>query len=191
MRKNVYDPEAYFLKGMVYKDLKDTAKAISSFQTAVQVAPDYKDAVVQLGLLFAAKKDEIGVRYLENAFAIDTTDVFPIYAIGVYYQETRQDAKAKEQYRRCILRNRHYADAYFNMGYILMQEDSTQKAWRQYDMVTKIDPLNPTAYYNRGICSELMDSTRNAINDYLQAVRLDTGYASPKEALRRLKVKRT
>ena len=187
MRKNVYDAEAYFLKGMVYKDMKDTAKAISSFQTAVQVAPDYKDAVTQLGLMFTAKHDAIGVKYLENAFAMDTTDVFPIYAMGVYYQDIKDYPRAKEQYRRCVVRDRHYADAFFNMGYILMQEDSAAKAYRQYDMVTKIDPLNPTAYYNRGICSEMMDSMNNAITDYRQALRLDTAYDSPREALARLK----
>jgi tetratricopeptide (TPR) repeat protein len=187
MRKNVYDPEAYFIKGMVYKDMKDTAKAISSFQTAVQVAPDYKDAIVQLGLMFTAKKDPIGLKYLETAYAMDTTDVFPVYAIGVYYQDINDYPQAKEQYRRCIIRNRHYADAFFNMGYILMQQDSAAKAWRQYDMVTKIDPLNASAYYNRGICSEMMDSLKNAVNDYQQAARLDTGYTSPRDALKRLK----
>lgn len=187
MRKNVYDPEAYFIKGMVYKDMKDTAKAISSFQTAVQVAPDYRDAVIQLGLMFTGKHDAIGVKYLENAYAMDTTDIFPIYAIGVYYQDIYDYPKAKEEYKRCILRDRHYADAFFNMGYMLMQQDSAAKAWRQYDMVTKIDPLNASAYYNRGICSEMMDSIKNAVADYQQALRLDTAYASPKEALRRLR----
>ncbi|MGN6476751.1 MAG: tetratricopeptide repeat protein, partial [Flavipsychrobacter sp.] len=53
LRQDVYNPEAYFLKGMIYKDLKDTAKAISSFQTAVQVAPDYKEAVLQLGSIYS------------------------------------------------------------------------------------------------------------------------------------------
>lgn len=189
MRKNVYDPEAYFLKGMVYKDLKDTAKAISSFQTAVQVAPDYRDAIVQLGLMFTGKRDALGIKYLENAFAMDTTDVFPIYAMGVYYQDINDYEKAKQQYKRCILRNRHYGDAFFNMGYILMQQDSPAKAYRQYDMVTKIDPLNPTAYYNRGICSEMMDSLQNAVADYQMALRLDTTYDSPRDALKRLRKK--
>lgn len=187
LRKNVYDPEGYFIKGMVYKDMKDTAKAISSFQTAVQVAPDYRDAVIQLGLMYSAKKDPVALKYFHNAYAMDTTDVFPIYATGVFYQDMNDYVKAKEEYRHCIVKNRHYADAFFNMGYILMQQDSAEKAWRQYDMVTKIDPLNPSAYYNRGICSEMMDSIKNAVIDYEQAIRLDSTYESPRIALKRLK----
>ena len=189
LRQDVYNPEAYFLKGMIYKDAKDTAKAISNFQTAVQVSPDYKDAIVQLGLLYSAKKDPIALKYLENAYKMDTTDVFPMFAIGVYYQDNKDNARAKEQYKKCILRDRHFADAYFNMGYILMQEDSVEKSYRQYDIVTKIDPRNPTAYFNRGLCSEMLDSMKKAVADYKMALSLDPTYNSPKEALKRLKVK--
>lgn len=189
LRKDVYNPEAYFLKGMVYKDLKDTAKALSSFQTAVQVAPDYRDAVIQLGLLFSAKKDPIALKYLENAFHADTTDVFPIFAKGVYYQTSKNYPAAKDAYKECIVRDVQYTDAYFNMGFVYMQQDSIQKAWRQFDMAVKTDPKNPSAYYNRGVCSEAMDSIKNALADYKQALYLDPNYKSPKEALERFKAK--
>ena len=189
LRVNVYDPEAYFLKGMIYKNMKDTARAISNFQTSVQVSPDYRDAIIQLGLMYSAKKDSIGLKYLDNAYRVDSSDVFPLFAKGVYYQNEKKYANAIEEYRKCILRNSHYVDAYFNMGYIYMQEDSIEKSYRQYDIVTKIDPINPTAYYNRGLCSELMNKTKEAIADYRQARGLDTAYKSPKEALKRLGVK--
>ncbi|MES2703510.1 MAG: tetratricopeptide repeat protein [Bacteroidota bacterium] len=190
LRKNVYDPEGYFLKAMVYKDMKDTAKAISNFLTAVQVAPDYREAMVQLGLMYSAKNDPIALKYLDNAWRLDTTDAFPIFAKGVHYQQAKDYARAKEEYRRCILRNRQYAQAYYNMGYILMQEDSTPKAWRQYDLVTKIDPLDPVAYYNRGLCSELMDSLGKAVADYKHSLTLDPTYKNPADALKRLGVQK-
>jgi tetratricopeptide (TPR) repeat protein len=187
LRKNVYDPEAYFLKAIIYKDMKDTAKAISTLQTAVQVAPDFRDAMVQLGIIYSGKKDPIALKYLQNAYRLDTNDVLPLYAQGVFYQEQKDYAKAKEMYHKCIVHDRTYTDAYFNMGYILMQEDSVEKSYRQYDLVTKLDPLNPAAYYNRGLCNEMMDSVKKAIADYRQAVSLDPKYQSPIDALKRLK----
>lgn len=187
LRKNVYDPEAYFLKGMIYKDAKDTAKAISNFLTAVQVSPDYRDAVIQLGLLYGAKGDTIAMRYLDNAYAMDTTDVFPIFARGTFFQQMGDIPRAKAEYRRCIIKDRHFTDALFNMGYLLMQEDSVEKAWRQYDMVIKTEPGYPAAYYNRGLCAEMMDSVRKAIEDYRIAYRLDTSFEKPKLALKRLR----
>ena len=186
MRKNVYDPEAYFLKGMIYKDMKDTAKAISSFQTAKQVAPDYRDAYIQLGLLGSAQKDPLAIKYLDDAYNMDSTDVFPLYAKAMYYQNVKDYVLAKEMYRKCILRNTHYVDAYFNLGYIYMQQDSVEKSFRQYDIVTKIDPLNAPAYFNRGVCNEMMNKPKDAVADYRQARSLDTAYKSPREALKRM-----
>jgi len=188
LRADVHNPEAYFLKGMVYKDMKDTAKAISNFQTAVQEDPDYRVAVLKLAQLYSAKNDPIALSYMDKAFLMDSTDVSPLFDKAVYFQNRKDTAKAKELYTACILRNHHYADAYFNMGFLLLQQDSFQKAWRQFNLVVKNDPLNSTGYYNRGVCSELLDSVQNAIADYKIATSLDTSYKSPKIALRRLKV---
>ncbi len=187
LRKNVYDPEAYFLKAMLYKDMKDTAKAISNLQTAIQVAPDFREAVVQLGTLLSSRNDSLGVRYLENAYKMDSNDVFPVYARGMYYQERKEYEKAKAEYRRAIIADRHYTEAYFAIGYIFLQQDSIQKAWRHFDLAIKADPSNTTAYYNRGLCAEMMDSLQLAVADYMTAARMDTSYPAPRKALSRLR----
>ncbi len=188
LRKNIYNPEAYFLKGMAYKEMKDTAQAISSFQTALEHTPDFQGAIVQLGLLYSAKKNPLAIQYLDKAYHADSSDVFPIFARGVYFQDNHELEKAKAEYRRCIIRNTHYIDAYFNLGYILMHQDSIEKAFRQYDIVTKLQPDNPTAYYNRGVCNENLKKLKEAVIDYRRALILDSSYTSPKNALRRLKL---
>lgn len=186
LRTDVYNPEAYFLKGRIYQDLKDTSKAISSYQTAIQVAPDYKDAMIQLGTIFAIRKNPDALKYFDNAFKLDTSDVFPLYAKAVYYQDMNDFASAKEWYKECIVRDHQYADAYFNTGYILMQQDSFEKAWRQFDLVAKITPNDPAAYYNRGVCSEKMGKKQEAINDYKQALVFDKNYKDAIDALKKL-----
>lgn len=186
LRQNPYNPEAYFLKGVIYKDTKDTARAISSFQTSVQVDPTYRESFVQLGLLYSQKKDPIALKYLENAFALDTTDVLPVYAEGMYYQDAKQLEQAKGMYKKCILYNPQYGDAYFNTGWILMQQDSIEKALRQFAHVTQIEPNNPEAYYNKGLCNEILKKKAEAINDYRQAVSFDKDYQEPKDGLKRL-----
>jgi len=188
LRKDVHNPEGYFLKGMLYKDMKDTLHSISSFQTALQEDPDFRDAAIQLALLYSAKKDPIAMQYLDNAYKKDSTDAFPIFARGVFYQNKGDLVNAKEEYRKCIIKDRHYIDAYFNLGYILMHEDSVEKAFRQYDIVVNLQPDNPTAYYDRGVCYENMKKKSEAIMDYRRAMALDTSYSSPKIALRQLGV---
>ncbi len=186
LRQNAMVPEGYFLKGIIYKELKDTAKAISSFQTAVQVDPDYRDAIIQLGTIHSSKKDPIALQYFNNAFRLDTTDVFPLYARGMYYQQLGEYEKAKEEYRKSIHYNSDYINSFFATGWILLQQDSLEKAWRQFDIVTKLEPTDAEAYYNRGLASELMGKTQDALADYKQAVIFDETYKEAQEGVRRL-----
>ncbi len=189
LRQNVHDPEPYFIKGLIYKETKDTARAISSFLTALQEGPDDKEAMIQLGQLYGEKHNPIALKYFENAFKADTADVFPLYATGVYYQENKDYENAKAAYKNCILHDNQYANAYFNTGYILLQQDSVEKAWRQYNLVTQIEPTNATAYYSRGLCSEMMNKKQDAINDYKQALVFNSKYDDAKQGLKRLSVK--
>lgn len=189
LRQNAYNPEAYFLKGIIYRDLKDTAKSISSFQAAINAAPDYRDAAIELGQLYSAKKDPIALKYFDNAFRLDTTDVLPLYARGMFYQQQEEYEKAKIEYKNCIFNDNQYANAYFNIGWILMQQDSLDKAWRHFDLVTKIAPNNPDAYYNRGLCSEMMHKKQEAINDYKQALVFNDKYKEAIDGLKRLGAK--
>jgi len=186
LRHDVYNPEAYFLKGMMYKEMKDSSKAISSFLTSVQVDPDYRASIIQLGQLYAMQKNPIALKYYDNAFKLDTTDVFPLYAKGVFYKDNNDYEKAKAAYKDAIIRDPQYADAYFNMGWVLIQQDSLEKAKHQYDYVTKIEPNNAVAYYNRGLCSEMMHNKQDAINDYKQALVFNSKYQDAMDGIKRL-----
>jgi tetratricopeptide (TPR) repeat protein len=86
------------------------------------------------------------------------------------------------------VRNTHYIDAYFNLGFIYLQQDSLDKAFRQYDLVTKLDPTNPAGFFNRGLCNEMLNRPQDAVLDYRKALVIDSGYQSPKKALQRLGV---
>ncbi|MBS1616851.1 MAG: tetratricopeptide repeat protein [Bacteroidetes bacterium] len=187
LRKDAFNPEGYYLKGMVYKELKDTSKAISSFQTALNVKPDYRDAAIQLGQIYSQNHNKLGLDYYAAAFKMDTTDVFPLYARGMYFQNEKNFEAAKEEYRHCVERDPQYADAVFAMGYILLQQDSFSKARRQFDLVTRISPADARAYYNRGLCSELMGDKDAAAADYRQALNFNSHYANAAEGLDRVR----
>lgn len=186
LRQDVYNPEAYFLKGMVYKDSHDTDDAVSAFQTAVQVSPDYRDAYLQLGILAAAKNDSSALRYWSNAYRLDSGDVFPLYARGKFFQDRSQPGRAKEEYRAAVRSNKQYADAYFALGYIFLQEDSLDKAHQHFDLATKAEPQNADAWYNRGLTAELMGDTKRAEADYRQTLTLDPAYANAQAGLKRV-----
>lgn len=189
LRQDVYAAEGYFLKGMIYKDLKDTSRSISSFRTAVQMDAQHKESFIQLGQIFSIKRDPLALSYYDNAYKSDTTDVFPLFAKGVFYQDQHEYELAKKEYRNTILHDRSYLDAYFNMGYVYMQQDSFEKALRQYELIANLDQTNAEAYYNKGVAYEKMGKKPEAIAQYQQALVFDEKYDLPKEALARLGAK--
>ncbi len=186
LRTNPYEADAYFLKGMVYKDMEDANKAVSSFQTALQVQPDHKEALMQLGFISQNQGDSTALQYFRNAYLADTNDLFPIYTRGQYFNEKVQWERAKEEYRFAIAKAPEYADAYFALGYVYLQEDSVTKALPFFRDAARLDPQNPNAAFNAGICEEYLGNTAAARKQYEAALKAAPGYAPAQEALKRV-----
>ncbi len=190
LQMNVYNADAYFLKGLCYKDMGETARAISSFQTAVQTEPRYFDGFMQLGLLYTKKKDPLALQYFDNAIKVDSTNMEAHYAKAMFYQSQEEFEKAKAVFKRALSINRNYAEAHYNMGWMLLQQDSTEKARREFERVIILSPDNAKAYYNRGLCYEILGNFQNAKDDYEQARIFDAEFDLPQKALERLNSKK-
>lgn len=186
LRQDVYNPEAYFLKGMVYKDMGDTSKARSSFETALNVSPNYQEAAVQLGMIYLNEGNPLGLEYLENAARMDTTDVLPLYALGMYYQQKEDWENAKVSYRRALQRNRTYVDALYNTGYVLLQQDSFETAITLLDQVLELGNRDQRTFYLRGLAFELLGNNNAAAQDYQRAYELDKNNPDVNTALKRV-----
>lgn len=186
LRTDVYNAEAYFLKGMCYKQMKDTAKAISSFQTAVHTDPRYTDAHMQLALIYKSRNNSMALQYFENAFRADSSNMEALYGQGMFWQDQQKYAEAKKVFRRCILTDKNFERSYYNIGWMLLQEDSTEKALRQFDIAIQVKPDYTEAYYNRGLCHEILGHVAEAKNDYEQALVFAPDYILAKEALKRI-----
>ncbi len=167
--------------------MKDTTKAISSFQTAVQTDPQYVDAHMQLALIYKARNNPLALSYFENAFKADSSNMEPLYGAGMYWQDQQKFAEAKQVFRRCILINSNYEKAYYNIGWMLLQEDSAEKALRQFDMAIGVKQDYVEAWFNRGLCNEILKNYEPAMSDYNQALAFNPDYAPAQEALQRAK----
>lgn len=189
LQQNVYNAEAYFLKGMCYKDMGDLDKALSSFQTAVQTEPKYYDGFMQLGLLYTKKNDPLALQYFENAIRVDSLNTEAHYAKAMYYQTQRKYKEAKEVFKRALRINMDYTEAHYNIGWMLLQQDSAKKALREFERVLTTRPDYAKAYYNKGLCHEILGEFELAKADYEQALVFDPAFDLPTPAIERVKKK--
>lgn len=182
-------PKAYFLKGMIYKEIGDTSLAFSSFMTTIEQDANNGSAYEQIGLLFADRGDKRAVDYYKNALRINPKNSLTRYNLGIFYQEQGAIESAMEVYKELVAIDPNYADAYYNMGYIIYtQNKSVEKALEFFQKATITNPGYAEAFYMRGLCQEDLGKKDIAIADYKESVRLNPKFDLPKNALIRLGV---
>jgi len=174
LRINQFLGKGYFLKGMAYIEMKDTAMAVSSFQTCVEQDAEYYHAHMQLGLIFSAKNDPICVSYFNNAIRVNPEKPEAHYALGYFYQEHGQYEEAMMNYDNMLKVSPQNAAALYNKGYInLVYLENYDEAIQWFTEVVKMDQRYADAYYNRGRAYELKGNKSAARQDFENAVRVD------------------
>ncbi|MBK9506255.1 MAG: tetratricopeptide repeat protein [Chitinophagaceae bacterium] len=183
LKVDVQNSEAYFYKGMIYKETTDTTKAISNFQTAVEADPDYYDAYMQLGLLYAEQNNDIAIKYFDNAIALNDGSNEAHYAKAKYYQDRGRISEAIGFYKKMIVADPQDANAIYNLATIYFGIDSIQQAYRFYELAIKQAPAKAMGYYGKGLCAEELKNKEEAISLYNQALNLDPDLKVAEERL--------
>lgn len=186
LRRDPQNPEGYFMTGRVALDMGDTTRAIKALQKAAQLDASNIDAWMFLGKIMSNKNDPIAIQYFDNALRLDSTDLEAREFKGIFYKRRGEFDKAFAIYRDIIAHNPDYANAYFDMGVIYLEQDSLQKAYDNFNIAIQVDQLLVKAYYYRGMTSEMQGNTAAARQDYQQASQMSPDWTDPKEALERL-----
>ncbi|MDX5320878.1 MAG: tetratricopeptide repeat protein, partial [Bacteroidota bacterium] len=165
--------DAYFIFGLIKKELADTSSAISNFQKAVALDNDYFDAYMQLGLLLGAQKNKLGIDYLDNAVRIRENSTEALYARGKLYQDLGGFKKAIEDYDRIIEINPHYAAAFYNIGWINFRMERFEPAIEYFNQAIISDEAYADAYYMRGLSYQAVGNHTEALKNYKACVQVD------------------
>lgn len=188
LKLDAYNAKGYFIKGMAYKETGDTNLAISSFQTCVEQDADYFNAHMQLGLLFAGRKNPICVTYYNNAIKANPTMPEVYYALGYFYQENGNYQDALINYDKMLEVSPNNAAALYNKGYIhLVFLKNPDEAIPFFTEAIKAEPKYSEAYYNRGYAYELKNNREAAKADYQNALSIKPENDLAAKGLKRLK----
>lgn len=178
--------EAYFMFGMNFKETGDTARAVNSFQQAVELEPELIDAWINLGKLQAALGNSIAAQYFDSALEIAPDHIMALHAKAEFLTDRDELPEAIELYRRINRIDPQYDEAFYNAGLLYMELDSIEQAYRHFDLAIKTYPAHVRAYFYRGLAAEWMGRKQQARDDYQQALRLAPDYELPKQRLEAL-----
>lgn len=185
LRKDERLAKPYFIKGFVYKEMKDTAKAISSFQTVVELDPDNYDAYIQLGNIFSKRGNPIALQYFGNALRIRPRSTEAFYNRGLFLQDAGKLEPAIADYSAILKLDPAYSDAYFNLGYIeLVLRNNPKSSIPYFTDAIRTNENYVEAYYNRGMAFKLTGNKEAAAKDFMHALSLFPGYKLAQERLK-------
>jgi tetratricopeptide (TPR) repeat protein len=179
--------KGYFLKGFIFKEGGDTVRALSSFQTAIEVNPEYYEAYIELAHIYGYQGNSLAVEYIKSALDLRPNSLEAYYHLGMYYQSKGQVEEAMEAYRTLLKNDPNGFLGHYNLGYIYLTEyQYFDTAMAYFDTVLTIQPAAIDARYNRGLCFEEMGKTSKAVEIYREVLQIDPQYTLAAKGLERL-----
>lgn len=187
LKEDVHNAKAYLMKGMTFKEMGDTSKAISSFQTSIEQDQDYYPAYIQLAIIMHARHNPLAVQYYTAAIRLNPSSEEAFYGRGLYYQDHNDLDKAIQDYTTLYQINPKNKQAYFNLGYIHYAYLKVyDQAIKHYSQAIACDSTYAEAFYNRALCYEASGDVFAAKRDYENAINQKPGYEAAIAGLRRV-----
>ncbi|MDA0974101.1 MAG: tetratricopeptide repeat protein [Bacteroidetes bacterium] len=180
--------QAYFLKGLIYRDQDNAELAKSSFQTATELDPEGVEAFNLLGMQYAEEGDTLAMSYYNTVLDIDSTHKEALYNRAYFLQEIGRADDAIEAYDLLLRFYPNTAVAWYNKGYIYFGYlGDAEASISSFSKAIDLEPGYAQAYFNRGVAYEENSERANAIRDYEKVLSLDPGSPQALTALNRLK----
>lgn len=187
LKINPMNPSAYYLKGFIYLDGRDTATAVSSFQTAIEVDPNHYDSYIILGKIWLTENPEYAESYYNQALEIQPESIEALYNMGILLQNQERYRETYPVYNRIIELDSSAYFAYYNKGYVLLVSDSSYtEAIDEFENSLRFYPYYHQAFYNIGLCYENLGDEKTAEVNYRKALEIDPQFDPAAIGLSRL-----
>jgi tetratricopeptide (TPR) repeat protein len=170
---------AHYGMGNVFLKKEDWDKAISHYQSALQIKPDYVEARGNLGLaLFKEGKTDEAITQFQIALQLHPGYADALFNLGnVFLQKKRLD-EAITYYKNGLQTQPDNADAHGNLGIALFETGKVDEAIVQFRIALQIKPNDAEANYNLGNALRETGKMDEAISRLQTALQIKPNYAA-------------
>lgn len=178
---------ANFIAGNAYLFRKDTTKAIRYVQRSIEYKSDYAKSHDLLGVLYAAKGNDLAIDYYKNAASLDPTNGDIYYKMGLFYQNKGMFPKAAEAYGQAIQLNPRDQNSFYNLGYVNVAVENYDKAIEHFSNAISLNSTNLEAYFGKAYAFEMLGDLNKSAENYRACLMIKPTYLPAMDGLDRLK----
>jgi choline-sulfatase len=118
----------------------DPAAALSAYQKAVAVQPNFYPGQRELGMALFNRKDHVAAApHLEKAISLGLEDAHLHNYLGICYSRTNRLEKAVRSYRAALKLDPGLAEAHLNLAFALQRMQEAGAAATEYKAACKLD----------------------------------------------------
>ncbi len=168
----------YVNRGSLYYNQQKYELALSDWNKAIDINPNFADAYYNRGLLYSdQQKYELALADYSKAIDINPNFADAYYNRGNLYSDLQKYDLALSDYSKAIDINPNYANAYYNRGNLYSDLQKYDLALSDYTKAIDINPNYANAYNNRGNLYSDLQKYDLALSDYSKAIEINPNYA--------------
>lgn len=187
LQYNKINPQAYYLRGIIYMSKNDTVNAMKSFMTSRDQDDKFFDPVMQIAGIYAAQHDDLAKDFYDLAIQMQPENYGVYYEKALYLQDNGYPTDALAIYDTLDSKLPGNFDVAYNKGYVnLVYLLDYDKAIEHFDNALAINPNAVNALLNKGIAYEQKGNFIEAKSIYLQILRNNPNYQLAIDALHRI-----
>jgi len=153
-------------------------EAVSSYDKAILLKPDYADAYSNRGLALQALGElDKAVASYDRAIRLMPDHAASYSNRGLALHELGQWDEAVASYDKAIQFKPDYAEAYSNRALALQQLGLLDDAIANYDKAIELNPAYAEAYSNLGFVQKELGELDEAVVSYDKAIEINPDYA--------------
>ena len=177
--KQSVSAETYFYRGNEKYLMRSYEDAITAYNEAIQLQPDFANAYVNRGLA----KEKLGqhesaIIDYSSAIKIDPTLAGAYNNRGSVQRKLGQHFLALEDLSTAIQLDPRYVKAYVNRGNAKNSLGHPNEALEDFNTALDLDPDSAEAYNNRGVAKAALMQLPDAIKDFDTAIELNPELAN-------------
>lgn len=173
-KRKKYKAADYYNLGFLYEQVGGKEEAMRFYTKAVQMQPDYAQALYNLANLYRdAGNYKIAMVLYGRLVHFHPKNALGYLNMGLIFNALGDQDRARQFYLKVIDLDPDNGDAYFNLGYLSESQGELSEAVTYYEKAVEVAPKNAEAYYNLGNVYASLGQNGEAIASYLKTVAIN------------------